>query len=207
MSKYDFIIVCHQRSGSHLLASLLCSHPDICCLGEYAKHNHTKSPCKTWVKQGRIYMYPNFLNPKPDPNSLIPKAIHLVRNLDKTAFSCARNTELRLSLGEKHLAHVRGGQKRQEATIAFRAGKQEMEAVKKHIVANRQSVIQKLIARKIEVLDIRYENLTQGNKSVSKMPDYMNKIITDFLGVKLFEFTTDMIKVAPDEIKIDWSKA
>lgn len=205
MSNYDFMVVCHGRSGSHFFASLLDSHPEICCLGEYANHTHTKSECVGWNKQGRIFMYGAFLNKNPD--SFAPKAIHLVRNVDKTAFSCVRNTTLRKALGKDHLAHVRGGQQRQRTTKNFRASKHAMDNRKKEIIASRHRAIQELIDRKVEVLDIRYENLTQGNKSVSKMPDYMNKIITDFLGVKPFKFTTDMVKVAADEIKIDWSIA
>lgn len=32
---YDFFILSLPRSGSHMLASALDSHPDICCTGEY----------------------------------------------------------------------------------------------------------------------------------------------------------------------------
>lgn len=201
MSKYDFVVVCHGRSGSHFFASLLDSHPEICCLGEYANHAHTESKCVGWNKQGRIFMYGAFLNKNPD--SFAPKAIHLVRNVDKTAFSCVRNTALRKSLGKEHLAHVRGGQQRQKTTLRFRASKKVLSVRKTEIIASRHRAIQELIDRKIPVLDIRYENLTQGNKSVSKMPEYMSKIIADFLEVKPWDLTSDMIKVAPDDIKIE----
>ena len=33
----DFIILTVPRSGSHMLASALDSHPDICCIGEVGK--------------------------------------------------------------------------------------------------------------------------------------------------------------------------
>ena len=56
--------------------------------------------------------------------------------------------------------------------------------------------------QKSDVLDITYEEITDGNESVSAMPARAAEKICSFLGVEAAPLTTRMVKVAPNQVRM-----
>jgi hypothetical protein len=98
--------------------------------------------------------------------------------------------------------HLEKGDKTDIMTMNFKANKSDIERITKTVLLNRKLVIEELMSREGQVLDLRYEHMTRGNQSVSEMPPYMSEIIARFLGVEPLKMTTGMIKIAPDEVKV-----
>jgi hypothetical protein len=108
----DFSIVSHVRSGSHLLATAMNSHPQICCQGELLqllmephKPYAPVSELATGTVNGAIIMYEHWH--LAAALGLIPrKLIHLTRNPRKTALSFIRNNEHLKMHGAQHNPHA-----------------------------------------------------------------------------------------------------
>ena len=105
--------------------------------------------------------------------------------------------------GNKYLAHLRKGDKTAEITLNYKAKKSDIKRITAALLKSRKLVIEELMNRGVPVLDLRYENMTCGNKSVSEMPGYMSEMVAHFLCVEDFKLTTDRIKIAPDDIKVE----
>lgn len=108
----DFSIVSHVRSGSHLLATAMVSHPQICCQGELLqilmepqKSYATVGEVATGTVNGAIIMYEHWH--LAATLGLVPrKSIHLTRSPRKTALSFIRNNEHLKMYGAGHNPHV-----------------------------------------------------------------------------------------------------
>jgi hypothetical protein len=198
MALYDFVIVCHQRSGSHLLASFLDSHPSLCCLDEAGAHLYNDTPCKDWDFRGRIFMYNNFLKRKELIK--IPRFVHLTRKLRATAFSCCRNSSLRQQHGVLHKAFLLNGDSKQKRVQDFEAPSKSMRTRSWQIKKQRSRVSYKL--RKLDVHKIRYEEMTEDSNSVSVMPPEIADRLCEFLGVKPAPLTTKLVKIAPQNVRV-----
>jgi len=190
---YDFLIVCHQRSGSHLLASFLDSHLEICCLGERADHC-----CKEWTLRGRIFMYGTFLRQQ---KLLLEttKFILLTRDEDKQAFSTVRNSSLRKQHGDRYKAHLKKPDPLQSMTWNFEAPEKMLSRIKTRIRADGNQVRELIDGR--STISVTYEEMTR-NRNVSTMPEKLTRRIMEYFGLPYRKLTTDLKKIAPNEIKV-----
>lgn len=174
--KLDYIILCHQRSGSHLLCTLLNSHPDIACLGESSE----KMPELTLSEGkvvGKIIMYNRAGRIKRFTGV---KIIHLIRDPLTTARShwvnCTR----------KFLPHTK-----QDVTYQIELDSKEIEKRARGI-----DRVQKQFRNKIQGLphiEISYEAMT-GGKSVSEINESLERYILSFLGVPYHKLYTELKK-------------
>lgn len=167
-----FVILSHPRSGTHLLASLLNSHPDLTCYDEVMKlrkidfpnHLGKKNIFELENNEGCILMYKQFLRStiKIDGfarHILRAKIIHLTRNnLDDHIKSlCSyNNSKVNSYLYKKH---------------------------KTHIYRHRASSFKYNFRR---LFNISYEEICK-NKHIS---EYENNDLLKFLEVKPFVLTT-----------------
>lgn len=178
----DFAIVCHQRSGSHMLATALNSHPEVCCQGELLQT--IKTPHKVYAPRpivphgvsGAILMYGHWklttqlgLNPK--------KCIHLLRDPIRTAISVAKNLADEQTRGPEHRPHFPRGSKHRQMVEFDATAVPELAAR----IAERQQRFAVFLADRT-VLEIRYEDLT-GEKDVEVLPEQASSRILEFLGV------------------------
>lgn len=190
-----FFIFGHQRCGSHLLADLLDSHPEITMYDEwYAKKMDPsknqvfplKNPHEWEAGEGFIVMYQHFLkNRKAGRGNKLRKlmqkspVIHLYRDdLDAHAESCVR-----LKKGE--VIHTKERVSRRTGHIPDSS----IQKQRKLIMNYRDQVPWK----KFESLyEISYERVTGGNGEVTsaRLDD-----LCEFLGIEKKELTTDLKKV------------
>ena len=201
MALYDFVIVCHQRSGSHLLASFIDSHPQLCCLDEQGLHLYNNSPCKDWDSRGRIFMYQHFMW-RMDGLMRVPKFIHLTRNTRDQAYSCVRNEALlKQGIKVESRAFRFNGDRPQPAVQEFIAPERAMKGRIVQIKKQRKKMKEQL--QDSDVLEINYREMTDGSKSVSVMPRLPANRICRFLGVDLAELSTRMVKIAPQVVRVE----
>lgn len=178
MTEFDFVIFTPGRAGSHLLASLLNSHPDIACEGEFGRPDTLIDPADlSGSVRGCILSF-------AQRNILIKwnpgKVIYMTRSPVLGAESYAKNV------------------------VRYKARKAGEEYdPEPHITGNeRLSTIRKLksfhkVSRKIlkvfNHLEVSYEELTD-NVNISVMPSVMSDRVCDFLGVQRKELTTELVK-------------
>ncbi len=103
--EFDFLIVCQQRSGSHMLASALNGHPNISCSGELDIVDTLIVPSDGECK-GAILMYNRWkaFGTRYTANKLI----HLVRDPEALAYSRMANSQSKKKLRAEHQAHDGG---------------------------------------------------------------------------------------------------
>lgn len=190
--RYDFVIVCNQRSGSHLLASLLDSHPDIECDGEIGSLNDPlfKVEPDGEKLRGGIVMYQRLGRIK----DIRPKSIiHLVRDPLATATSEVTNSISRKLNRKSHRAH----RFKDEDPIETAHISPKPETVKRkvaHIIKMRNRLVRAIQKKKLHALEIHYEDLTQGGTSISKCPQGITIQLCKFLGLREHPLTTGFRK-------------
>lgn len=178
----DFAIVCFQRSGSHLLATAIDSHPEICCQGELLQavatpyKPYAPKPIASPGVSGAILMYSQWklaqgLGIKPR------KFIHLLRDPVMTAISIARNEADARARGACHRPHIPRGTTQMQVAEFDKAIVPDWAAR----IAKQQQVFSRLLAG-YPVLEICYEHLT-GGKDVEVLPEQASARILQFLGV------------------------
>ena len=168
-----FVIIASRRSGTHLLASLLNSHPRLKCYDEIFLSRKwklmfgRKELKKLEDKEGCIVMYRHFLRLSGKQRGLITrsKVIHLMRkNLDNHVKSYEKksdkvNLDLRRDFRKKEIIRFR--------ERVFN-GKREFS----------------------HLFEIYYEDIC-GDKDIK---EYKNEKLLDFLGVKPIKLTTKLVK-------------
>jgi Sulfotransferase family len=199
----DFAIVCHQRTGSHLLATALDSHPEIHCQGELLQlllepHKLYASVCQvaTGAKNGAIIMYNQWEIALA--LGLVPrKIIHLQRNPRRTAYSCIRN-ELHLSLhGPRHRPHALRASGAQDARD-YPVDEKQLSDWERLIARAQQEFGRVLPA---DCLDISYEELCLDRDVQQLEPAPVRRLI-DFLGVaSVGDLTTSLAKTTPTPLR------
>lgn len=180
----DFAIVCHQRSGSHLLATALNSHPDICCQGELLQV--FKSPMKRYAPKpvwptgiaGAIMMYSHWklvrqLGIAPQ------KFIHLLRSPEATAISVARNRADSLHRGPDHRPHATRDSPVMHVTNFDASLASE---VIPQIEAQQQRF--SVLLSDCAMIEIRYEDLTNG-QDIVHLPSGIAAELLSFLGARV----------------------
>jgi len=183
----NFIILAHQRTGTHLLATALNSHPNIYCTGETREAPSENMNNISAV--GRIIMY-NQLYGQFDETKK-SKIIHLTRNPRDTAMSNIAN--LGDAVFPSHKAHFYKKEKPRYCSIDKCHIDKKTEEIGGYMVSVRKAL------KSINHLEITYEELTNG-KSIKKLPKKPAKKILDFLGVKYKTLTTNLVK-SPYKIK------
>jgi len=144
-------------------------------------------------------MYNEFLN---DLDRFIktPKFIHLTRNLNNQAYSCIRNSSLREQHPEKYQAFLLEGMQWQLPTQDFEAPPATMDKLKWQIKKLKRRVKYQL--SKVDVLEITYEQISNGSESVKIMPHQAAEAVCSFLQVERADLRTTMIKIAPQKVRL-----
>jgi hypothetical protein len=166
-----FIILASRRSGTHMLASLLNSHPDLRCYDEiflspkWKLKLGRKELTKLEKNEGCIVMYRHFLRLGGELRGLITrsKVIHpMRRNLDNHALSYARNN---------------GSTKKE---IEYR--KREIIGFRKLVFSNQRQFP--------HLFEIYYEDICQDKD----IKEYENEKLLIFLGASPGKLTTNLTK-------------
>lgn len=167
---YDFVIHAKGRSGTHMLASFLNSHPDISCEGEYNKQDKKINPKPRAKVHGAIFMYnvPAFSWLRPRP-----KVIHLLRNPEINAVSFIRQQK-RLQMRR---AGTTEGMPGPEFTLP--PDKLKIEADK---IRRQQREHKRKVERLHKSIELNYEDMAIDGKA-EVMPEDIGKKICLFLGV------------------------
>lgn len=172
-TKNDYIILCSQRSGSHLLATLLNSHSDISCSGESGEKMDELKYIKDNIN-GRIVMYNRTKNLEQLDNV---KILHLVRNPYDTARSRWVN-----SLQSKDAKHdVFESHYREDKEFNITIDEKEIKKLSSNI-NKEQSKFRNLIKNKPH-REINYDEITRG-ECISKLDEETTTKILNFLEVK-----------------------
>lgn len=182
-------IVCVQRSGSHMLASALDSHPLVGSYGEFIGRTHPV-PFPTDPVVVGIIMYDQW-DAALAAGVAIERVIHLVRDPRQTAASSLRNRQSRATNGPAHRAHTKQGQPLPPILPI------DLHAVDR-LAADRaqQQVAFRQCLRDRDVLEVHYEALT-GNRSISALPDAESRRLLDWLGLPFTRLRTCYVKTGP----------
>lgn len=179
-----FTILANRRSGSHLLATLLDSHPDLTMYDEVVNDKAVKVlPDKKFEElgenEGCIILYQQFLKLAPERQKKVlnNKIIHLKRDIEDQARSywVMRNMNLPVHTTEKvRYPNINDDYKKYIA-----------------IVKQLQNTIDTM---SIPALNITYEWLT-NNEDTSCLPREKAWTLTNYLGVPAQDLTTNLKKL------------
>lgn len=181
--KYDFIIITHQRCGSHLLATALNSHPDIACEGEQGDKVIKEISGRF---RGMIWMCNRYYKERKIP--MADKYIYLIRNPENVAVSSMMNGISRRT-NPNHTAHFHGKEKTEHYILSQRQINKRIYHVKCLI----NGFVKRLKSHGINYLTVKYEDLTK-NKEVKQIEESETKRILNFLEVDYQPLTTNLKK-------------
>lgn len=175
-----FFIVAHQRSGTHYLASLLNSHPDLTCYDEIrrvpvATMYEIKQIDELGDNEGAIVMYNQLPPPPKDRIMEESKILHLTRDLEDTARSCI---VLRIRGDYGLPAHTKKEIELPEIGIT-----DELVEKMKEAVLERRSWMSRYKFK--NVFEVEYEKLAE--------PAHQQEMLK-FLEVDNYPLTTDLVK-------------
>jgi glycosyltransferase involved in cell wall biosynthesis len=181
----DFAIVCHSRSGSHLLATALNSHPQLHCQGELLQillepHKPYAAVCETATGpvNGAIIMYEHWK--LAGALGIIPtKIIHLTREPRQTALSFIRNNEHLSAYGTRHDPHAWRNTYEPFKLRDYPVDEMQL-AERTRLVRQSQAAFGSLLPG--NCLEITYEELC-ANQDVETIDQNAADRITGFLGV------------------------
>lgn len=176
--KFDFVIFTPGRAGSHLLATLLNSHPEIMCEGEFGKDDSLIDRSRlSGVLHGCILAFGqrNMLF-KLNPS----RVIYMTRSPVLGAESYAKNVS-------RYRARIAGLEYDPNPKITDNA---RLSTTRKLENIHKASC---KILKTFNYLEVSYEELTD-NKSISWMPMFLCNRVCDFLGVGRMSLWTDLVK-------------
>lgn len=193
--KYDFVIVCPQRSGSCLLVTALNSHPDISCEVNVVRNtlgvdiHDIDSNKKIKGKVVRYNVLSEIRQANPD------KVIHLKRDLTDAARSLIIHKWNVRSSGVS-LHRFRD----QSLTIDIRPlGTPHFEfftSVVKNTFEELQREALKAIGS-LPRLTIDYEKITDGCSDIEEIPFVYSERILKFLGASVIPLKTSLGRTGP----------
>jgi len=188
MSQYDFCILAKGRSGTHMLASALNSHPQIACEGELWK-NTIKSVKEQSQVRGVIIMY----NVRRQITAFeIGRVIHMVRNPEANATSFVRQQRRlnarRAGLSEETINQKFGRAFRLEASALERkAAEIAMESDRiRRWLRNRRPIVRSVEAS--------YDELTRDGREITNISETLAAPICRFLGVDVRMLSVSTLK-------------
>jgi hypothetical protein len=188
-------IVCLQRSGSHMLASCLASHPSIGSFGEFVGRVRAV-PFPTEPVVIGIIMYSQWHRALAD-GVIVDRVIHLLRDPTHTAISQLQNRAQRALNGAEHRAHAKQGQ---ALPRLHPIDRREIEPLGAQNAAAQAEMRRTLGPRPL--LEVRYEALTQG-RSISELPAAEARRLLDFLTLPMARLHTRYVKTGPLEAASD----
>lgn len=192
---YHFVIICHPRSGSHLLASFLDSHPGIECDGEIGQKTDGLRKLEPddlklrggIVMDGRLGRLSSI---QPVPRQFI----HLVRDPKSNARSELLNAATGKAIGKKHhRAHRFDG----EEPIIPTAPEPDLETILHRVHDIRvlhDRIRQWLDVQAVPRLTITYEELSSNGQNVARCPRAAAQLLCGFLGVRYHDLFTNYRK-------------
>jgi hypothetical protein len=186
----DVVIVSYQRSGTHFLEASLGSHPGVHVRGEcvhrYQLHAANPELCARHRRDGIFTNRPGLLNTAIVMYSQLElfeelcgsifkfQVIHLLRDAEQVARSCAQRRANRAFYGRDCKALYKVGQ----TLPPNRPYVVNPERLRQIIAAQQQHT--KLFATHPNLLTLRYEELT-GNAQVNELPKKYGQKILKFL--------------------------
>lgn len=206
---YDFLIVCGQRSGSHLLGTLLNSHPDICCRGEIWQARDKFLPVNVHPKPmqilGGILMYSKGKN--GDEITAIEtlenyiscgRVIHLKR--DPLEMARSRYVQVRMKQAEAGGAHLLRGNNR--FLVKFDSPpNDELKRQAAVIEAQRREVDGYLKVNGFKIMDLDYDKVTRGGQDIDGLNYHTAGQLLRFLQIKKYvPLVTDLQKTGYSEM-------
>jgi hypothetical protein len=209
--KPDVIILSQQRSGTHLLLSLLASHPSVHGRGEcvltYERHTKYKHLMLTIPEKTpfiftnnphhlniAIIMYCNIpLFEKLCGSLLATKTIHLLRDAKDVALSIAQMEADRTRHGVAFKAHYRVHQEQPAHSPISLA---RVDRLQKW-TTNVQHEYVRILKSHPDVMTITYEEMT-NRKQINELSGCLATKVLDFLGLESFGLKTTLKKTAPN---------
>jgi len=180
-------IVSMQRAGTHLLISLLDSHPVLTGYGEVLRMGEPEFRRELGENEGIIVMYNQII--RGDADGLLEgvKIIHLTRNLGDNAYSWA----LLARRGEGKLEYWPVSHEIQEVK-APRISLSEIEQRKQKILEYQRVAMARL--KPSRVFEITYEYICGGNREILELSKEKAAPMLEFLGVEPVKLTTGLRK-------------
>lgn len=182
-----FIILTNQRSGSHLLNTILDSHPELSCYGEIELHKNKRLE-ELGENEGAVYHYDQYLRlPQPKKNLIRnAKIINLVRNnLNNVARSGIILGKYKEKLGAKAHYH-------EDAVIRHpEFPKEEIDIAKNYVLEKRRKALNELWD--CEMFTLSYEMLTK-DETLSLLPKEQSAPLFRYLGVEPVDIKIDLKK-------------
>lgn len=206
---YDFLIVCGQRSGSHLLGTMLNSHPDICCRGEIWQARDKFLPVNVHPKPtqilGGILMYSKGKNGEEitaietlENYIDCGRVIHLKR--DPLEMARSRYVQVLMKMAEAGGAHSIRGNKRNKIEIEPLPD-DELKRRAAVIEAQRMEVDGYLRAHEIKTMNVDYKRLTSGGQDVDSLNYHTAGQLLRFLQIKKYiPLVTDLQQTGYSEM-------
>lgn len=192
-----FTILAAQRSGTHLLATLLDSHPELRCYEEvllrslaYDERNKElgeRHPLLMKEHEGGIVMYNHFVAADEDTKNKIVsgKIIHLTRDMDNILRSL-------YGIYHKDKFNTQSFYKEEKEIFVPEPPKHWKGKQKKNINEMKERAFERIPDGKNR-LEVTYKWLT-GGESITELPKEKAKVLCEFLGVKSHKLTTDFRK-------------
>jgi hypothetical protein len=176
--KFDFVIFTPGRAGSHLLASLLNSHPDIACEGEFGRPDSLINPDDlSGNLHGCILSFAQ-RNMLLEWNPM--RVIYMTRSSEGGADSYAKNV-------------IR--YRARKAGEAYDPDPPVTDNQRLSTIRNLDSIhfVSRNLLKTFNYLELSYEELT-GNTNISWMPTSIAHKVCNFLGVERRDLCTDLVK-------------
>lgn len=183
----DFVIVCYGRSGSHLLADLLSSHPDV----SFCHDKHMRSSkdierfdAGSFVRSPETFMCGTVVHYSAwdyfasVANIQTTQFIHLIRDLETVALSVQRYKRMKA-------AGVNAELYRQNDSVPTGWN----VSVPPQLLARQKDHIRQLVRKFSQILEpyhpliCRYESLTEG-RNITEVENDQSRSVLRFLGLE-----------------------
>lgn len=190
----DFAILCMQRSGSHMLAYALASHPDVVFHGELLDFIRYSLPFRRVAGKLNcvIVMYNQIdLADKFEIDLSTIPVIHLTRDDRATAISNIRNNLSRAERGASHTAHFTS-RDQVPGQYSYVPQEKEIETWLKLIADWRKAALPR-IAENRRTIQIDYDEMTGGN-DIRELPPESALRLCEFLSLPMRPLTVDIVK-------------
>ena len=198
-----FVVLADSRTGSHLLKSLLDSHPGLTCYDEILGRRKTDKDFYTLGQgEGCLVSYPNLVegNRLADGNDvkrlvqLIGECpvIHLTRDVNERAKSQLFYTRVQVRKQVFRKGNL-------ECDIVFdpeldQYDDEEVEVLKAHFIDRQRECLQQFTQVRQHWLEIDYQWLCE-NKQLSSLSLEKSTVLCNYLKVPVTELCTNLYKI------------
>ena len=216
---FKYVICAHARSGTHLLATLLNSHPEVACEGEVRPEGRDPEKGYSSVSWDAIASSTNGVLPPPGDvrGCLVPyigidtflqhgyrpdKWIHLLRDPRDTALSLLRRWYQRAGENNEIIKPHYTKADRDKIPESYRMEIEEpiLANMTKRVAGNMERVTAFLKQQnekgRISLITVRYEDITPTRTEVTTADNEATRLIQVFIGVKPQPLTTPLAKTS-----------